>query len=89
VLPEPTHAEPTHAEPARPEAHEVRRGDTLTGILRDHALPTDAPGLARLQQINPEITNIDHLIVGQRIKLPTDPPTALETSERPSPRGPR
>src|SRR5262249_8224860 len=62
------------AEPARPDTveHEVRRGDTLTGIMRTHALAVDPPGLARLREINPEITNPDHLIVGQRILLPTD-----------------
>jgi hypothetical protein len=99
-LPEPARPEPVQSEftpsgePPRPEviAHEVKPGDTLTGIMRGHALPVDAPSLARLREINPEITNVDLLTPGQRILLPADAPSSSPSSSspsaRPSPRAP-
>jgi general secretion pathway protein A len=93
--PEPVQSEFTPSgEPPRPEviAHEVKPGDTLTGIMRGHALPVDAPSLARLREINPEITNVDLLTPGQRILLPADAPSSSPSSSspsaRPTPRAP-
>ncbi|MEJ0071251.1 MAG: hypothetical protein WDO24_23695 [Pseudomonadota bacterium] len=46
-------------------AHRVRPGESLSAILRDHALTVDALTLARVRQINPEITDLDLVRVGQ------------------------
>jgi general secretion pathway protein A len=54
--------------------HRVKPGDTLTMILRDHAMPADPTMLARLRGINPELTNVDRVFVGQDILLPVTTP---------------
>lgn len=54
------------------QMYTVQRGDTLKGIAARFATTTST-----LRRLNPEITNPDHLQVGQRIRVPI--PTGLWT----------
>jgi general secretion pathway protein A len=55
-------------------AYRVQPGDSLTMILRQHALPTDAVMLEQLRRINPELSDVDRLYAGQELLLPTPAP---------------
>jgi len=73
---------PAPAEPSHMITHRVVRGDTLTTILRQHALAADAPTLARLREINPGLTDLDRVLVGQDIRLPDDDAAGAHLSLR-------
>ena len=62
--------------------YRVERGDTLSIILRQHGLPADAATFALMRRINPAITDVDHVLVGQDILVPDDASVARHTASR-------
>jgi general secretion pathway protein A len=62
--------------------YRVERGDTLSIILRQHGLPADAATFALMRRINPALTDVDHVLVGQDIRLPDDASVARHTASR-------
>ncbi len=59
-------------EPVSGGYHQVRSGETLSGIARRHGLSAD-----RLQRIN-DLSNPDRIRVGQRLRLTADPAGSIE-----------
>jgi general secretion pathway protein A len=55
-----------------PVGYRVKPGESLITILRNHAIAIDALTLARVRQMNPDLTDLDLVRVGQDILLPRD-----------------
>jgi LysM repeat protein len=77
---------------AKTEAYDVKRGDTLSGILASRGVPRGEwpKHLSAVREINPSIRNIDRIYAGRTVYLPTEeyfgePPPAQAAATAPVP----
>ncbi len=64
---------PPSRPPPGPEVYTVRAGDSLWRVLQSrYRVPREAmrEALAAVARANPQVKSLDHLVVGQRLKIP-------------------